>query len=380
VSIEEKHMLARQVLYKELLQQFLLVLIVVLFLISINQFTILLRLVSTGNMTFHTMLKLLSMMLPNMFCFIIPPCLFLAILFVLSRYYLDGEMTILLISGVSHVQVFKSIMFFSFVISMFVGVLMFQLFPSMQKAKRQIEVYASKEISMKKVVPGGFSPMWGGGVLYAKTKDDNNTDHSIYAFFPLHTELGNKMFWQVVSSASLHEALFPEFSAKRKYLAFGKGDLYRVSAFSLDWVVSDFNQWGYQVPTIQDVGNSWPENLAFWPLLMASSNSAKAASYFFWRLSVPLSILVLAFMGCALGYANSRQGKMARLIPGIIIYGLYFFSISSARELVSDGHWSMWLAILLVHGVMLLFASGVLMLRFRLALIFLFRRRRRGIT
>ena len=286
-----KSMLVRQVLYKELLQQFILVLVAILFVISINQFTIMMRLVSNGSMSFHTMLKLLSMMLPNLCCFIIPPCLFFAILFVLSRYHLDSEMIILLVSGVSYRRIFYSVIFFSTVIAIFVAVVVFELFPSMEKATRQIEAYASKEVSLKKLKSGGFSSLSNGGALFTRAKSGSGSSNRIVAFLPNKKGFSSHMFWQVVSASDLNEILVPELNANHKYFVFNHGGFFRASASHLNWEQANFDQWGYQVPVMQAVPNKWPENLHFLSLIKAAGQSPVAASYFFWRLSLPLSII-----------------------------------------------------------------------------------------
>ncbi|MNF73225.1 Lipopolysaccharide export system permease protein LptF [compost metagenome] len=73
-----------------------------------------------------------------------------------------------------------------------------------------------------------------------------------------------------------------------------------------------------------------------------------------WRLSLPLSILVLTFLVVPLARVNPRQGRYAKLLPAILLYLSYFLLLSAARSAIDSGRLPHWPGMFLVPLVYLL--------------------------
>jgi lipopolysaccharide export LptBFGC system permease protein LptF len=73
-----------------------------------------------------------------------------------------------------------------------------------------------------------------------------------------------------------------------------------------------------------------------------------------WRLSLPLSILVLTFPGGADGAGQSPSGRYAKLLPAILLYLSYFLLLSAARSAIDSGRLPHWPGMFLVPLVYLL--------------------------
>jgi lipopolysaccharide export system permease protein len=67
-----------------------------------------------------------------------------------------------------------------------------------------------------------------------------------------------------------------------------------------------------------------------------------------WRLSLPLSILVLTFLVVPLARVNPRQGRYAKLLPAILLYLSYFLLLSAARSAIDSGRLPHWPGMFLV--------------------------------
>ena len=70
---------------------------------------------------------------------------------------------------------------------------------------------------------------------------------------------------------------------------------------------------------------------------LAKSNAAADVAELQWRLSTPLSTLLLGLLGIPMSRAKPRQGKYARLGTAILIYFGYYILYTSARTWVQHG-------------------------------------------
>lgn len=70
---------------------------------------------------------------------------------------------------------------------------------------------------------------------------------------------------------------------------------------------------------------------------LAASGSAEDIAEFQWRLSTPLSTLLLGMLGVPLSRARPRQNKYAKIGTAILIYSGYYLLCTSARTWVQHG-------------------------------------------
>ncbi len=70
-----------------------------------------------------------------------------------------------------------------------------------------------------------------------------------------------------------------------------------------------------------------------------------------WRISLPLSLIVLGLLAVPLSRSSPREGRYARLGIGLLIYIVYANMMSIAGVWVQRGVISEWLGMWWVHGV-----------------------------
>jgi lipopolysaccharide export system permease protein len=68
-----------------------------------------------------------------------------------------------------------------------------------------------------------------------------------------------------------------------------------------------------------------------------------------WRISTPLSALLLALLAVPLSKTNPRAGRFGRLFVGIMLVVIYNNLLSVARGALSKGDISPWLGMWWVH-------------------------------
>jgi len=76
-----------------------------------------------------------------------------------------------------------------------------------------------------------------------------------------------------------------------------------------------------------------------------------------WRLSTPVSTLLLALLAVPLSRSQPRQGRYARLLLAVVVYAVYFSVLDISRNWVqqetADSIW--WVTATLALGVLALY-------------------------
>ncbi len=70
---------------------------------------------------------------------------------------------------------------------------------------------------------------------------------------------------------------------------------------------------------------------------LVRSRSAADVAELQWRLSTPLSTLLLGMLGVPLSRARPRQGRYAKMGTAILVYTGYYLLCTSARNWVKSG-------------------------------------------
>ena len=73
-----------------------------------------------------------------------------------------------------------------------------------------------------------------------------------------------------------------------------------------------------------------------------------------WRLSLPLSALILALLAIPLSFVNPRAGRSANLVLAILVFMIYSNFTSISQAWIAQQRISVVTGLLGVHAVMLL--------------------------
>jgi len=73
-----------------------------------------------------------------------------------------------------------------------------------------------------------------------------------------------------------------------------------------------------------------------------------------WRLSQPISILILSIIGVLLGKTSPRTGKGINLLFGVIIFMLYYNTLLVAKNSIENGQLNPFLGLWLIHILLIL--------------------------
>jgi lipopolysaccharide export system permease protein len=112
----------------------------------------------------------------------------------------------------------------------------------------------------------------------------------------------------------------------------------------------------YQLPSLD---TPEPRPRARPVLELLGSNDLEEIAELQWRISVPLSTLLLGFLAVPLSRTRPREGRYGRLAVGLLVFIIYLNMLSAAKAWIEQGSVPPELGVWWVHGVLLVFAVGL---------------------
>jgi lipopolysaccharide export system permease protein len=125
-------------------------------------------------------------------------------------------------------------------------------------------------------------------------------------------------------------------SGGQRTLSFRDGTLYEFPVNAQGGKITRFDQAQYPMPSNESANSRYRRKAAATEQLLGSSRLEDIAE-FQWRLSTPLSTILLAVIGVPLSKSNPRRGKYAKLGLGIIIFAFYYQLFVIAKTWVEKG-------------------------------------------
>src|SRR6185295_19904769 len=137
-----------------------------------------------------------------------------------------------------------------------------------------------------------------------------------------------------------------------------------------DFRVTEFDRYAARIETREAAEPSTsPKSMSTLTLLADPTNVHLAELV--WRIGIPVSSLVLAFLAIPMSFVNPRAGRSANLLFAVFTYIGYNNLLSVSQARVAQGRLDFTLGVLLVHlGMILLlafmFAQRMQLIRLRL--------------
>ena len=141
------------------------------------------------------------------------------------------------------------------------------------------------------------------------------------------------------------------------YFVLEKGVQFEGLPGQKDFVVTEFDRYSQRIDRPDETENaliSSQESSQITDLLGKTDLASVAELH--WRLSLPLSVLILAAIGIPLSRSNPRQGRYYLLIPALILFLIYMVLLNAGKEAIASGEGRPFVEIWAVHLVMVTLA------------------------
>jgi len=297
--------------------------------------------------------------------FLVPTTLFFSVMFAFGRLYADSEMTALFACGVGLNRVIKVVFSLSLVVAGLVAVLSLCVRPWAFNAFYRLRDQAMAEFDLSKLDGGNFYQIPLENRIFFADVVDHDRKRATGVF--VETKRGSML--QVISAKELYQR--QDEGGRKPVLVFLDGHLYEFPQGNQgnDEETQKGNIVGFRESTLSLEG----KEVAPVKYIVRAADSARLAlssdppdvAEWQGRLAAPFSSVLLALLAVPLSRSAPRQGRYARIVPGVAIFALYFNVSALARSWVErgvvpvvPGIW--WVTALLAGLVLVLLRQQVL--------------------
>lgn len=296
--------------------------------------------------------------LPGFLELIAPLGLFIAVLLVLGRLYIDNEMAVLAASGASPLQLMGHAAPAIAVMTLLVGVLSLGLTPYGNRASERIFAEQARRNTFDLIKPGQFQQV-NGRMLYAEGISADKT-----------RLLGVLMYEERPDAQGQAQKVLVRANMARRYqdpvngqpyIELLQGNRYELMPGTLRYSRLHFDSYRMR---LKDSGGGMEITRArtlSTPTIRrkAADGDPLAIGEWMWRISLPLLTPIAALIAFPMARVNPRQGRFIKLLPAILFYISYVVLIAAARNAIDKGKagpvavWGVHVFFLLLAAVLL---------------------------
>jgi lipopolysaccharide export system permease protein len=322
-----------------------------------NQLARYLAQVAEGRLAGDLLLSLLVLKLASVLVLLLPAAFFLALLLVLGRMYSDSEMVALAACGYGPGNLLRTVMVAALPVGLLTAVLAFDSGPAAAGLADRVLKQARTRALTSAIVPGQFTAAGDNLVYHVQEVAPDGDMTGMFARLkrPDGTTLIN------ADRARIEH----DPASGRQDLVLWDGTRYDGTPGQGDYRVFAFERYRLQLPDTKAASTSWRTDAIPTGELLASDNRRHRAELH-WRLALPLTVLVLAFLAVPISHSQPRQGRYARLLLALLAYVVYVNLLGAGRTLIGSGKIVPWVGLWWAHLPPLLLAW--LLLRRQLAL------------
>ena len=315
------------------------------------------RLASKGIIPNDSILTILVFSLLKYLPILLTLTLFLTILLTLSRWFKDSEMMIWFSSGLGLTSFIRPILFFSLPIILLIGFLSLYLSPWATHKSEEYKAGLKNRDELATISPGSF-------------KESKSKDRVFYVegFGDLGSKVKN-VFVQSEQNGKLGIIVSNEGSRiststdKDEYIVLKKGKRYEVNHENNNFTEIKFDDYGFLVekklPPIIDVNQVEAMPTA----LLLLTNGNREIAEFVWRVSLPISGIILIILAIPMSFINPRSGRSVNIIIAIMIFAIYNNLMGVTQSYINLGKLNPYFGGAIVHVLIIVIASYLMLRR-----------------
>ncbi len=343
-------------LLREVVQTSLAVTAVLLLILLTNSLAYMLGKVVEGELTGSAVLPLFLTNVSVWVVTLVPLGIFLGVLLSFGRLYTDSEMAALGACGVGLTGLFRPVLIAGVIAALITGVLSGWISPWAKRAEHDITARMAERSELAAVAPGRFNRSGSGDVvLFAEGRDDDGDLSEV--FVEARGPNGETSLIRASGATQRTDA-----DTGWSYLEFEDGFRYSGTPGTVDFREVEFAEHGVRVPRPPAQGGEVGREGRRISQLWRAGNAASAAELQ-WRVSLPLSCLLLALAAVPLSHTTPRKGRYGKVAVGLVIYLVYSNLMVFARNAVADGVIAPEIGMWWAHGLTIVIIVGLIVHR-----------------
>ncbi len=322
--------LVNRYLSKEILGTLAGVLVVLLLIFTSKHFVRYLSEAAAGMLPTGLIFKILFFYIISSLIFMLPFALYISVLVALGRMYQDSEITAMEACGIGMPRITGKVASFALVFAALVAAMSMWVSPWAERQQNLIRVQARAESEVGLISAGRFHPILNGkGVFYAEQISDDQV-----AMKNIFIQVQGDEKLDVFSAAS--GSLTVDRATGDRFVVLRDGYRYEWLPGNAGYRIYKYKESGVRVfqPEAETGGDS---RAAMSMGQLLHSSDPRDAAELQWRISMPISAILLALLGVALSRTNPRSGRFAKLLVALILYALYFNMMTVSQSWLEKG-------------------------------------------
>ena len=350
---------------REVITTWLAVMFVLLIVVTSVEIVQFLKWFLQGELTTSTVLPLFINSQLKVLVLLIPVSLFLGVLLALSRLYMDSEMTAMMSGGIGPRQWFRSMLMVALPISLAVLLMMLYMRPWVALQRADINAQIRNVSIISTFAPGRFNrtPDGDAVIFMEDISKDGKTMSTIFQRFKKDDET------HVDLALTARNVTYDN---GLDYILFENGSHYIGAPGEPDYQIIDYAEYGIVVPAPKD--RNYPLRVqALSTSELWHSDNPEHKAELDWRITLPVSTLIIVMMALPLSQTTPRGGRYSKLALGILLYLVYSNLLGIGKAWIAKDIVPYWIGTSWVHvlGVITLYImlrySGLIMKKNRSA-------------
>ena len=339
-------------IFREIANSWAAVTLVLLLILLTNQFARVLGDVAKGKLPKGAAFDVIGLSAVQYLTILVPIGLFLAIMLALGRLYRDSELPAMMACRVGPMGIYRPLAWLMLPLAGLVAWMAIVGGPQALTAVDRIGAEARREADLASIEPGKFTSVGAGAVVYGNRVTAEGRMEGVF----MQRIKDDGVVEVVISRVG---EMVSSDDPDTRMLVLTDGRRYEGIPGTTEFRVVEFAEHGvpYRLPSLE-APDLQPRAMAFVDLLRSSDPEHVAEMQ--WRLGVPISTLVLAFLAVPLSKSRPRAGRYGRIAIGLLVFIIYLNLLSAAKAWIEQATISPVLGLWWVHGVFLLFAVGLL--------------------
>lgn len=294
---------------------------------------------------------------------LLPTTLYLSVVIALGRLHRDAELTAMFACGISVTRVIKSVFFVTIIGGLIVASLSLFIRPWAWNKFFQIKTQAEASFDLTRMKGGTFYSIGEGErVIFADEVDDQK-NQAKHVF--IQTKTADSLQLIYVDQARQ----FKDKTTGKPTLVFQNGQLYEFPSSGANGLILEFEKSAMHLESSDAIKYEYKVKAVATKTLLRSNNLEEIAELQ-WRLTAPMSTILLAFLAIPLSRSSPRQGKYVKAPVAILIFAVYYNFSALTKKWVSQGVIEVipgiwWGQLLLVALIVFLFWQPVFSIPWR---------------
>lgn len=280
--------------------------------------------------------------------YIMPFSLALGIVMGLGRMYRDNEMAALGACGVGPAQLYRPLLAIAVVVAVVLGWMALYLSPAITAYGDRVTREAEQEADVSLFGAGRFNTIRNGRMTFyaEQLSEDKKNMENLFVYIRGKNKQEDPP--QVISAARAHR--MRDGKTGDEYVVFVNGTLHEGKPGDAAYRIMHFGRKGVRIELPGKERPSYKSEIIPTAELLQSDRLEDVIELQ-WRLSVPVSVIVLVLLSVPVSRASPRTGRYGGIVMAVLLFLVYYNLLGMSRIWMNQGVISTTIGLWWVHMV-----------------------------